>query len=50
VAGLVTYPNTRPNALRLVGAAGTYLLTLLLCVLIVVAYWPSSGPFLATPS
>ena len=50
VAGLVTYPNTRPNALRFLGAAGTYLLTLTLCVMILIAYWPAPGPFVHTPS
>ena len=50
VAGLVTYPNTRPNALRFLGAAGTYLLTLTLCVMILIAYWPTPGPFVHTPS
>jgi uncharacterized membrane protein YecN with MAPEG domain len=50
VAGLVTYPNTRPNGLRLAGAVGTYLLTFVLCVLILIAYWPDPGPFVATPS
>lgn len=50
VAGLVTYPNTRPNGLRFVGALGTYSLTLLLCLLVIITYWPTPGPFVATPS
>jgi uncharacterized membrane protein YecN with MAPEG domain len=50
VAGLVTYPNTRPNSLRVMGAGGTYVLTLVLCVLVLVTYWPAPGPFLATPA
>jgi len=50
VAGLVTYPNTRPNGLRFVGAAGTYLLTLTLCVMVLLAYWPTAGTFVPIPS
>ncbi len=50
VTGLVTFPNTRPNAVRFVGAAGTYLLTLVLSVMVLAAYWPAADPFLVTPS
>jgi len=49
VVGLVTFPNTRPNGVRVVGAAGTYLLTFLLCAMVVITFWPAPGPFLATP-
>lgn len=48
VAGLVTYPNTRPNGLRFVGACLNYVLVLLLAILVLVTYWPSgaTGGFL----
>lgn len=50
VAGLVTYPNTRPNGLRLAGAVGTYTLTLTLCIMVLLAYWPAPGAFVPIPS
>lgn len=43
VAGLMTYPNTRPNGLRVLGAALTYLATALLIGLILYSYRPTPG-------
>jgi uncharacterized membrane protein YecN with MAPEG domain len=41
VVGLTTYPNSRPNLFRVLGAAGTYAMTFLLSVMIIVTYWPA---------
>lgn len=52
VAGLVTYSNTRPNALRAVGACLTYVLVLILAVLVMATFWPSASEagYLPSPS
>ena len=43
VIGLVTYSNKRPNLVRFLGAAGTYVCVIALAVLVLVTYWPSPG-------
>lgn len=52
VIGLVTYSNRRPNLVRFLGAAGTYLCVLLLVALVLITYWPNlsaTAPVHAAP-
>ena len=42
VVGLATFPNSRPNKFRFMGALGTYVLTFVLALMIIVAFWPAA--------
>lgn len=52
VVGLVTFSVKRPNLARFLGALGTYLSALILCVMLLVVFWPGPGasiPVHSTP-
>lgn len=43
VVGLVTFSNKRPNAVRFLGALGTYASVAILAVLVMLTYWPQAS-------